>query len=78
MTPQPRRTIEIFCSYSHNDEGLRKELEKHLKILERRGLAAVWHDRTIGAGEEWKDEIDEHLESADILCEPCAQELGEG
>lgn len=65
--PQQSGTIEIFCSYSHRDEGLRQELEKHLKILEWRGLATVWHDRQIGAGNEWENEIDEHLEVADII-----------
>ncbi len=67
MDSQPSRILEIFCSYSHRDEELRKELKKHLKMLERRGLVTVWHDRQIGAGEEWKDKIDEHLESADII-----------
>ncbi|HKS30510.1 MAG TPA: tetratricopeptide repeat protein, partial [Pyrinomonadaceae bacterium] len=46
---------------------LKKELVKHLKMLEWRELAAVWHDRQIGAGSEWENEIDEHLESADII-----------
>jgi len=42
-------------------------LETHLKILERRGLIATWHDRQIAAGEEWKGEIDENLERAEIV-----------
>jgi tetratricopeptide (TPR) repeat protein len=67
VEPQPPNTIKVFCSYSHIDEALRKELEKHIKILERRSLIAVWRDRKIGAGEEWKGEIDEHLESADVI-----------
>jgi tetratricopeptide (TPR) repeat protein len=67
VEPQPPNTIKVFCSYSHRDEDLRKELDKHIKILERRGVIAVWHDRKIGAGEEWKEEIDEQLESADVI-----------
>jgi tetratricopeptide (TPR) repeat protein len=67
VRPQPPNAIKVFCSYSHVDEPLRKELEKHIKILERQGLMAVWHDRKIGAGEEWKEEIDEQLESADVI-----------
>ncbi|MEK7995720.1 MAG: toll/interleukin-1 receptor domain-containing protein, partial [Planctomycetota bacterium] len=31
------------------------------------GLIVTWHDRKITAGDEWKDQIDEHLESADII-----------
>ena len=65
--PQLTGAVEVFYSYSHKDEDLRKELEKHLKILERRGVITGWHDRKIGAGEEWKGEIDEHLESADVI-----------
>jgi hypothetical protein len=50
VEPQPPNAITVFCSYSHRDEDLRKELDKHIKILERRGVIAVWHDRMIGAG----------------------------
>lgn len=56
-----------FYSYSHEDEKLRAKLETHLKILERQGLIASWHDRRIGAGEEWKGAIDTHLEEARII-----------
>jgi tetratricopeptide (TPR) repeat protein len=66
-SPYSARHIGIFCSYSHRDEDLRKELDKHIKILERRGVISVWHDRKIDAGEEWKEEIDEQLESADVI-----------
>jgi len=59
--------IEVFISYSHNDEPLRNELEKHLSILKRQGLISTWHDRNISAGEEWKGQIDEHLDSAQII-----------
>jgi len=62
-----RGALRVFFSYSHKDERLRDELETHLKILERRGLIATWHDRQIAAGEEWKGEIDENLERAEIV-----------
>jgi tetratricopeptide (TPR) repeat protein len=67
LEPQPPNTIIFFCSYAHEDEELRKELEKHLKILERLNLISVWLDRKIGEGGEWKKEIDEQLESADVI-----------
>ncbi|HEV2799655.1 MAG TPA: tetratricopeptide repeat protein [Pyrinomonadaceae bacterium] len=67
MADQPTQAIEVFCSYSHRDEDLRKELDKHIKILERRGVIAVWNDRKIEPGEEWNGEIDKHLESADVI-----------
>jgi tetratricopeptide (TPR) repeat protein len=67
VVTQPTQAIKVFCSYSHEDEDLRKELDKHIKILERRGVITVWHDRMIVAGEDRKEEIDEHLESADLI-----------
>jgi len=59
--------VDIFYSYSHKDEVLRDELEKHLSILKRQGVISGWHDRKISAGSEWAGEIDEHLESARII-----------
>jgi tetratricopeptide (TPR) repeat protein len=59
--------LEIFYSYAHEDERLRDELEKHLSGLKRQGFITDWHDRDITAGSEWKDAIDDHLESAHII-----------
>jgi TIR domain len=60
-------SVEIFISYAHEDKTLRNKLEKHLKLLQREGLITTWHDQDITAGEEWKNEIDIHLESANII-----------
>lgn len=57
----------IFFSYSHNDEALRNELEKHLSSLKREGLIQTWHDRRIIAGDDLDISIDEHMEEADII-----------
>ncbi len=59
--------IEVFFSYSHADEGLRDELAKQLKLLQRQGVISTWYDREIGAGEEFAGQIDRHLESARII-----------
>ncbi len=59
--------LELFFSYSHQDEALRDELETHLSLLENEGLIRTWHDRSIEAGQEWEREIDQHLRSADII-----------
>ena len=61
------KPVEVFFSYAHEDERLRDQLEKHLSILKRQGVIAGWHDRKIGAGKEWALEINEHLESAQII-----------
>src|SRR6266567_4117651 len=60
-------SIELFYSYAHEDEPLRQELEKHLSLLKRQGYITGWHDRDISAGQEWKHEIDSHLDSAQII-----------
>ncbi|MHB1400679.1 MAG: toll/interleukin-1 receptor domain-containing protein, partial [Trichloromonadaceae bacterium] len=58
---------KVFFSYSHRDEVLRDELEKHLSILRRQGFIEVWHDRRIGAGGELAREISQNLETADVI-----------
>lgn len=58
---------EVFFSYTHRDESMRNELEVHLTMLKRQGLIEAWHDRRIGAGNEFDRTISAHLESADII-----------
>ena len=67
MTAAATGTIEVFYSYAHEDEELRNELDKHLSLLRRRGVIAGWHDRQISAGREWMQDIDAHLNSAQII-----------
>ncbi|MGB3494221.1 MAG: toll/interleukin-1 receptor domain-containing protein [Elainellaceae cyanobacterium] len=59
--------ITVFFSYSHKDERLRDELANHLRILERKGVIADWHDRQILPGDEWDREINDNLSSAQII-----------
>jgi hypothetical protein len=42
-------------------------LETHLALLRHEGVIASWHDRKIVAGQEWKGQIDRHLDEADII-----------
>ena len=65
-----RRTLNTVEQYaalrssiptSHRDEALRNELEKRLSLLQRNNFIVGWHDRGIGAGDEWKAQIDDHL-----------------
>ncbi|WP_024851646.1 toll/interleukin-1 receptor domain-containing protein [Hydrogenovibrio kuenenii] len=60
-------TKKVFISYSHKDEKYRSELEDHLSLLRRNKVIDIWHDRKIIPGEGWKGDIDENLESADII-----------
>ena len=60
-------TKKVFISYCHEDEVFKNELEKHLSSLQRQGLIDIWHDRCINPGDEWKDVIDENLNTSDII-----------
>ncbi len=57
----------VFFSYSHADEALRDQLEKQLSLLKRQGIIDVWHDRRIGAGQDFGKEIDRHVETDEII-----------
>ena len=67
MAPQAAQPVEVFVSYSHRDDDLRAELQTHLVMLRRTGVVREWSDRRIIPGQEWDEQIDEHLESADII-----------
>ncbi|WP_406586666.1 toll/interleukin-1 receptor domain-containing protein [Asaia lannensis] len=57
----------LFFSYCHADEPLRDQLEKHLAVLKNQGVIHAWHDRRIGAGQEIDQQIDQHVETDDII-----------
>lgn len=59
--------VKVFISYSHKDEKLKNELLEHLALLKRLGVIAQWHDRKIPPGSHFSQEIDIHLESAQII-----------
>src|SRR5262245_56487929 len=67
MSARPSQTLEVFCSYAHEDEALRDELVKHLSPLQRQGVITAWHDRKITSGTEWAGALDDHLQSAQII-----------
>ncbi|MCB2290878.1 toll/interleukin-1 receptor domain-containing protein [Clostridium sp. CS001] len=63
----PKDGVTVFFSYSHKDEAMRDELEKHLIMLKRKGVINTWHDRRIDAGSVLNAEIDDNLKEADII-----------
>jgi TIR domain-containing protein len=69
MSPaiEPIAAKDIFYSYSHKDEELRDELERHLSILKRSGVIRSWHDRKIDAGAEWAGQIHDNLNRANVI-----------
>ncbi len=61
------KILEVFFSYSHKDEALCGELNAHLAALKRQNAIKNWTDRRITAGDDWRDEIEKHLDSADLI-----------
>jgi len=59
--------VRLFYSYSHKDEDLRDEIEKHLAQLKREGYIESWHDRKILPGTEFENIISEKLKDADVI-----------
>ncbi len=68
MSKQKRlEAVNLFFCYAHQDERFQKELSGHLSILSKQGLIEEWNYRDIKAGQNWRDEVDTHLESAHIV-----------
>jgi len=67
MTDTSASKVTIFISYAHADEELKKELDKHLKMLKRSGKVETWNDRELIAGEQWDDVIMTELSKANII-----------
>src|SRR5262245_11157906 len=61
------KILEVFFSYSHLDEALCDELNAHLSTLRRQSVIRNWTDRKITDGDDWRDEIEKHLDSADLI-----------
>jgi hypothetical protein len=59
--------VKVFISYSHADEEYRSALTTHLSALERNGIIELWQDRSIKPGINWKNEIDQRIEEAEIV-----------
>jgi hypothetical protein len=59
--------LEVFISYSHKDEALRRKLETHLALMQREGLVESWTDRCITAGSRWRNQIDDKVRSAGMI-----------
>lgn len=67
MDQQHDSPVTLFYSYAHEDEAMRNELEKHLHLLQRRGLITGWHDRQIAPGTDWTQSIHGHLNESSII-----------
>jgi hypothetical protein len=62
--------IEVFISYSEDDERFKKQLETHLSLLRREKLINPWHIQQTMVGDapgRHEQEIAEHIDSAQIV-----------
>ncbi len=66
MSTFSRHRDKVFISYSHRDSDWLKELQIHLKPLEREGIVNRWDDTLIKGGELWRKEIEEALSEARV------------
>lgn len=61
------RGINLFCSYSHADRDLQRELKKHLAALMWMGLVYLWYDGEIPPGADFDAEIHTRLRDAEVI-----------
>jgi class 3 adenylate cyclase len=54
----------IFISYSHSDEVLKDRVIRHLQAVTDSTGIAIWDDRQISTGQEWKQKIETALATA--------------
>lgn len=62
-----RQAVKVFLSYSHKDEALWSELNKHISALKQEGIIKVWWDREVLPGGDWNNEVSQELEAADLI-----------
>ena len=61
------RPSNLFISYASSDEHFKRELEKHLTMLEKNNRIRVW-DRSHGVlGQSYHDQIQEKIHNADFV-----------
>lgn len=56
----------LFC-YAQQDERMARKLKDHLSVLEHNGHIALWDYGHISPGAEWEQEIQRHLDEAQII-----------
>lgn len=61
--PSPPR---VFISYCHKDEAWKDRLVTQLSVLALDGKLALWEDRQIAAGADWRSEIQQALETVQV------------
>src|SRR3954454_12478979 len=66
MAPSPSTRTKVFISYSHADKDWLDRVRRHLKPLVREGNLDCWDDTHIRPGDDWKQEIQNALDTVQI------------
>src|SRR5436853_6482670 len=67
MPIHPPEPPEVFVSYSSKDKRFKDSLLKQLKVLAQQGVISTWHDGVLVPGQQWNNEIIEHLNSSRLI-----------
>ncbi|MDQ2904237.1 MAG: toll/interleukin-1 receptor domain-containing protein [Chloroflexota bacterium] len=59
--------VTVILCYAREDKSMVDELKNHLSGLKHNGRIALWDYGDISPGSEWKQEIDKHLNEAQII-----------
>ena len=59
--------LDVFISYSADDERFKHELETHLVMLKRNRIIQPWHSEQVKAGLEWEKEISKLIDQSQIV-----------
>ncbi len=66
-TTQGTKPIEVFISYTQDDEKFKQELEKHLKLLTRQKIIHAVHSQSIAPGDSRQQDIANLIDTAQII-----------
>ncbi len=61
-----KNPVSIFLSYAKEDKPFKDKLLKHLSYMIRSSQVDVWDDEQIVGGQNWKEEIENKLRTAQI------------
>ena len=67
IDPTKPAPLDLFISYSEDDEKFKKDLETHLAMLRRDGIIRQWSSGQTEAGLEAEEDISNHIDQSQII-----------
>ena len=62
-----RRSIKVFIGYAHADKKSAPKIGRASEFSQNSGKITTWQDQEIPAGANWEDQINTHLNEADVI-----------